>query len=248
MLGLAVDPAFPEEPWIYAYFSDLRDGMNRLVRMRLEGDRVGKPETVFDAIATTSIHNGGDLAFGEDRTVFLVTGDGAEASRSQDPDDPHGKVLRFEPDGSIPGDNPTPGSPVFALGIRNSFGLCVDPTSGTVWETENGPTSWDEVNEIRAGANSDQPDRRGARGEQGEGVVSGRGDGEHPAARRGKERRAQRLRVLPYVGVADEVEPGAVFDAVRHGLIEGGVYSLAVVKRRGGPAWPPWVGGGPRRG
>jgi glucose/arabinose dehydrogenase len=165
LLGLALDPSFPDEPWIYAYYSDATDGMNRLVRMRLGGDVADEPETLFDAIATTPIHNGGDLAFGHDGTLFLVTGDGAEEARAQDADDPHGKVLRFERDGSVPEDNPVAGNPMYALGIRNSFGLCVDPGDGSLWETENGPDAWDEVNRIRAGENHGWPDQLGPGGD-----------------------------------------------------------------------------------
>jgi len=66
----------------------------------------------------------------------------------------------------VPPDNPLgPGNPVYALGIRNSFGLCFDPVTGYLWETENGPTSDDEVNRIVAGANYGWPDQLGPGGE-----------------------------------------------------------------------------------
>ena len=161
LLGIAVASDFATRPWVYAYYADATDGRNHLVRIRAEGDRGTHVETLFAEIATTSIHNGGDLAFAKDGTLFLVTGDGAEEARAQDPADPHGKVLRFEPDGSIPPDNPIPGSPVYALGIRNGFGLCVDAATGELWETENGPESWDEVNRIEAGANYGWPTQLG---------------------------------------------------------------------------------------
>lgn len=158
LLGLAVDPAFPEQPWVYAYLSDATDGSNKLVRLEVEGMRADAPETLFDAIATTAIHNGGDLAFGTDGSLFLVTGDGAEETRSQDPDDPHGKVLRFDVDqgGAMT---------IFASGIRNSFGLCVDPRNGDLFETENGPSAWDEINRVEEGANLGWPSQLGPGGE-----------------------------------------------------------------------------------
>ena len=165
LLGLAVDPEFADEPWVYAYYSDSTDGLNRLVRMRLDGDALGEPETLFDGVATTPIHNGGDLAFALDGTLFLVTGDGAESSSSQQPDDVRGKILRFERDGSLPEDNPDTSPPVYASGIRNSFGLCVDPEGGSLWETENGPDAWDEVNRIRPGGNHGWPEQLGPDGE-----------------------------------------------------------------------------------
>ncbi len=157
LLGLAVDPEFPEQPWVYAYLSDATDGSNKLVRLGVEGMRADAPETLFDAIATTSIHNGGDLAFGTDGSLFLVTGDGAEETRSQDPDDPHGKVLRFDVDqgGAMT---------IHASGIRNSFGLCVDPRTGDLFETENGPSAWDEINRVEEGANLGWPSQLGPGG------------------------------------------------------------------------------------
>jgi glucose/arabinose dehydrogenase len=158
LLGLAVDPSFPEEPWVYAYLSDATDGLNKLVRFPVDGMRAGSAETLFDAIATTGIHNGGDLAFGGDRSLFLVTGDGAEESRSQDPDDPHGKVLRFDLDrgGAVT---------IHASGIRNSFGVCVDPRNGDLFQTENGPSAWDEINRVDEGANLGWPSQLGPGGE-----------------------------------------------------------------------------------
>lgn len=158
LLGLAVDPAFPEQPWVYAYVSDATDGSNKLVRLAVEGMRADAPETLFDAIATTPIHNGGDLAFGTDGSLFLVTGDGAEETRSQDPDDPRGKVLRFDVDQGV-------AMTIHASGIRNSFGLCVDPRSGDLFETENGPSAWDEVNRVEEGADLGWPSQLGPGGE-----------------------------------------------------------------------------------
>jgi len=74
----------------------------------------------------------------------------------------------LDPDGSVPDDNPLgPDNPVYALGIRNSFGLCFDPVTGDLWETENGPTSDDEVNRIVAAGNYGWPDQLGPGGEPG---------------------------------------------------------------------------------
>jgi hypothetical protein len=76
-----------------------------------------------------------------------------------------GKVLRLEPDGSVPKDNPFgAANPAFTTGLRNSFGICVDPSSGTIWETENGPTEDDEVNRIVAGGNYGWPAHLGTGG------------------------------------------------------------------------------------
>jgi glucose/arabinose dehydrogenase len=76
-------------------------------------------------------------------------------------------VLRLTPDGSVPPDDPIPGNPLFTLGHRNSFGICVDPASGDLWETENGPTSNDEVNLLRGGGNYGWPMTMGDGGPDG---------------------------------------------------------------------------------
>lgn len=158
LLGLAVHPRFPEEPWLYVYYSDARTARNRLVRIRPVGGRGGRQEALLELLpAVSGYHNGGDLAFGLDGMLYVSTGEAHEPARAQDPDDLGGKVLRIAPDGSVPPDNPFPGSPVYTLGHRNSFGLCVNPGTGDVWETENGPDRDDEVNLLRPGRDHGWP-------------------------------------------------------------------------------------------
>ncbi|HKN81470.1 MAG TPA: PQQ-dependent sugar dehydrogenase, partial [Actinomycetota bacterium] len=166
LLGVAVDPAFPDEPWVYAYYTGT-DVQNHLVRIRADGDRGTEIQPLLDLLpATAGWHNGGDLAFGPDGKLYVSVGDGHDGSRSQDPSGIGGRILRLNPDGSIPADNPLgPDNPTFALGIRNSFGLCFDPETGDLWETENGPTGDDEINLIEPGANYGWPEHLGPGGE-----------------------------------------------------------------------------------
>jgi glucose/arabinose dehydrogenase len=166
LLGIALDPALPG--WVYVYYSDAGSGMNRVARLRLSagGGSAGSPEVLLDTVPTTNgYHNGGDMAFGPDGELYVVVGEAHEGSRAQDPGDLGGKVLRLRPDGSVPDDNPFPDSYVWSLGHRNSFGLCFDPATGDLWETENGPDSFDEVNRILPGANYGWPDQLGPGGE-----------------------------------------------------------------------------------
>ncbi|MFN8232027.1 MAG: PQQ-dependent sugar dehydrogenase [Actinomycetota bacterium] len=164
LLGIAVDPAFATEPWIFLYLSDAADGRNRLVRVRADGDRAaGPPETLLDLLpADTGYHNGGDLLFAPDGALLVAVGETHDPARAQDPDDVGGKILRVAPGGSpLPDDPLGAGSPVFTLGHRNSFGLCADPARGTLWETENGPEVDDEVNRLVPGGNYGWPEVTG---------------------------------------------------------------------------------------
>jgi len=102
-------------------------------------------------------HNGGRLAFGPDGKLYVSLGDAQSSELAQEVGRLNGKILRVNPDGSIPADNPFPASPVFALGIRNPFGLAFDPVTGLLLITENGPSGHDEINVIRAGGNYGWP-------------------------------------------------------------------------------------------
>jgi glucose/arabinose dehydrogenase len=160
LLGIAVHPDFEREPWVYLYRSDPADELNRLVRVRADGVVAeGQPETILDGIsAVAGYHNGGDLAFGTDGSLFVALGEAHEADRAQDETDIGGKIARLTAAGGVPPDNPFgPDNPVWSIGHRNSFGLCVDPATGTLWETENGPDVDDEVNLIQPGGNYGWP-------------------------------------------------------------------------------------------
>ncbi|HEY6567994.1 MAG TPA: PQQ-dependent sugar dehydrogenase [Actinomycetota bacterium] len=166
LLGIAIDPRFPTQPWVYLYLSDAVDGVNRIVRMRAEGNHGGQPETLLDGLdSAAGYHNGGDLVFGIDGTLFASLGEAHDANRAQDPDDLGGKIVRLRPDGTVPADNPFGAdNPVWSYGHRNSFGLCIDRESGELWETENGPDIDDEVNLIEGGANYGWPRVTGGAG------------------------------------------------------------------------------------
>jgi glucose/arabinose dehydrogenase len=171
LLGLALDPNFADEPFVYAYFTSSEDGRNHIVRIRAEdGDpnRGGAPENMITLLTASGIHNGGDLAFGPDDKLYAVVGETGDEQLAQDPGSVGGKVLRLNTDGSIPEDNPFgPDNPAYTLGLRNSFGLCVNPHTHELWETENGPSSDDEVNRIEAGKNYGWPEQLGATGADG---------------------------------------------------------------------------------
>jgi glucose/arabinose dehydrogenase len=165
LLGLALDPAVGVEPWVYVYYSDPVAHINRLARLRANGGSIER-QPLLDALTTEhGYHNGGDIVFGDGK-LYISVGEVHEADRAQDPNDLGGKILRLNPDGTVPSDNPFgPGNPAYSMGHRNSFGLCIDPSTGDLWETENGPGSDDEVNLIEPGGNYGWPDQLGPGGE-----------------------------------------------------------------------------------
>ncbi|MER3468917.1 MAG: glucose sorbosone dehydrogenase, partial [Thermoflexus sp.] len=93
-----------------------------------------------DAIPGASIHDGGRLAFGPDGKLYATTGDATQRALAQRLDSLAGKILRLNPDGSVPADNPFPGSYVFSYGHRNPQGLAWHPQTGRLYSTEHGPT------------------------------------------------------------------------------------------------------------
>jgi glucose/arabinose dehydrogenase len=158
LLGLAVSPDFLDDRFVYAYFTAADD--NRVVRMRLQGDRLGDPEVVVDGIPAGSIHNGGRIAFGPDGKLWITTGDAGVRELAQDRESLAGKILRAEPDGSVPTDNPF-GTLVWSLGHRNVQGLAWD-SGDQPWATEFGSSEFDELNLIRKGGNYGWPQSEGA--------------------------------------------------------------------------------------
>ncbi|CAN5228664.1 hypothetical protein BH24ACT16_BH24ACT16_18020 [soil metagenome] len=103
-LGLALDPNFEQNDTLYAYYTtETEDGpVNRIVRLvETQGGDVEQRETLLEAPAAR-IHNGGRLAFGPDGKLYATIGDTSEASLAQDRDVLAGKILRLNPDGSIP--------------------------------------------------------------------------------------------------------------------------------------------------
>ncbi|WP_051477279.1 PQQ-dependent sugar dehydrogenase [Arthrobacter sp. Br18] len=164
LLGLAVAGDFSDNPAVYAYYTS--SGDNRVVRMSYEDNALGEPEEILTGIPKGNIHNGGRIAFGPDSRLYIGTGDAGNGSNAQDPESLGGKVLRLAPDGTVPTDNPTPGSPVYSRGHRNVQGLAWD-SEERLWATEFGPEVDDELNLVVPGSNYGWPDVTGAPGRQG---------------------------------------------------------------------------------
>jgi glucose/arabinose dehydrogenase len=149
LIGIALAPAYPDDPFVYAYATRTVSGslVDQLLRIEDAGGHGRHPDVLFSSPASElHQHSGGRLLFGPEGDLYLVVGDGLHAEDAQDPSSERGKILRFD---LGPSAEPT----LWASGIRNSFGLAFDPVSGALWETENGPQCNDELNLVPEDAN-----------------------------------------------------------------------------------------------
>ena len=155
LLGLAFHPQFPDSPFVYLHHTNPDPYFNRVVRMR-DSAGVGTNYTVLlDSLSCLSVsHEGGRLAFGPDRFLYVTCGDQGITAQAQNVNVPYGKILRITTTGKAAPGNPFgPNNPVVAYGSRNSYGLCFDPQTGQGYFTENGPTCDDELNYFQFAAN-----------------------------------------------------------------------------------------------
>jgi quinoprotein glucose dehydrogenase len=159
-LGVALHPRWPAKPFVYVYVTRSVGGTlrNQIVRIRSRGGVGRNLTTILSTPASSSpYHNGGRILFGPDGKLYAIVGDGHDSANAQDlTKNLRGKMLRLNPDGSVPRTNPRIGgrrTRIFAFGIRNSFGFAFDPQGGRLWETENGPACNDEINLVRPGGN-----------------------------------------------------------------------------------------------
>ena len=137
--------------------------MNRVVRYMESSGSCANPTPILDNLPVNSFHNGGIIQFGPDGKLYVVIGDAGNTANSQDVTSLAGKILRVNPDGSPPADNPfisnanVNAKKVFSFGHRNSYGFTFHGHTGHLWETENGPSDNDEINRIVAGGNYGWP-------------------------------------------------------------------------------------------
>ena len=168
LMGIALHPDFPRQPWVYAMHTYDAGGLrNRLVRIRWTGSALADQQVLFDNIPGGYIHDGSRVAVGPDRMLYITTGDAGGADAAQDSTALNGKILRVDLDGKIPAGNPY-GTAVWSWGHRNPQGLVFHPRTGALYETEHGPGDNDEANVITRGANYGWPNVRGDCDEPGE--------------------------------------------------------------------------------
>jgi len=177
LLGIAIDPDFPANRHVFLYYTESSTGSdtagspaplgNRVYRYTWNGSALVDPVLILDLPGTGTHHNAGVMTFGLDGVLYVVIGDEGRGGKLQNnpfgpnPDDT-GVIFRVDASGAGLADNPffnagNPSDPMnryMAYGIRNSFGLTIDPVTGALWDTENGPDVYDEVNRVDRGFNS----------------------------------------------------------------------------------------------
>lgn len=159
LLGLALDPAFASNRYMYVYhtYEDGRALKNRVLRLLVEGNQAKLDRVLLDGLPGQQTHDGGRIRFGPDGMLYVTVGDAQVRDQSQQSDSLAGKILRIRSDGTIPADNPDPSSPIYSLGHRNPQGLAWQPGTGALYSSEHGQSAKDEINVIVKGGNYGWP-------------------------------------------------------------------------------------------
>ncbi len=154
-MDIALHPQFAQNQTLYLSYTKPLEGDRTtfaVTRARWTGSALADAKDVF--VAEPGDGGPTPIAFGRDGMLYIATSGG----QAQDGMNLGGKVLRVRDDGSVPNDNPFVGKAgyrpeIYTLGHRNSLGLALNPSTGELWQTENGPNGGDEINVIRAGKN-----------------------------------------------------------------------------------------------
>ena len=171
--GVALHPKFPEEPYVYVHYVRKQPFTHHVIsRFTAEGDvaKAGSELVLIEAEDQSlkvgkypGAHQGGAMRFGADGKLYVTIGEHNTRDPAQSFESLHGKLLRFNPDGSIPEDNPfhdkTAGKfrAIYAMGLRNPFGLAVDRVSGRMFINDVGQELFEEIDEVARGANYGWP-------------------------------------------------------------------------------------------
>ena len=173
--GIVLDPDFETNHFVYLYYTVVAAGHNRLIRVQALGNYAlpGTEEILLelDPLAGT-IHNAGAMAFGGDGKLYLAVGEGADGTKAPLLNSLLGKVLRLNPDGTIPPDNPfynqTAGihRAIYATGLRNPFSLAIQPGTNRMFVGDVGSNLYEEINDIQPGMDYGWNLLEGKRGNQ----------------------------------------------------------------------------------
>jgi glucose/arabinose dehydrogenase len=162
LTGLEISPTFTSDHWLYFFYSSATD--NRISRIRYTTGALqnSTEQVLLKGIQRNHFRDGGRLRFGPDGKLYAGTGDAQNAANAQNLNSLNGKILRLNPDGTVPPDNPFH-SYVWSYGHRNPQGLAFD-SKGRLWASEFGDSTWDELNLIVKGGNYGWPACEGTSG------------------------------------------------------------------------------------
>ncbi|MGV3557251.1 PQQ-dependent sugar dehydrogenase [Larkinella arboricola] len=158
LMSMALHPDWKTSPQVFINYSHMQKDsviVSKLVRYTYNGKNLIKPVLLYQIPGYLG-HNGSRLVVSKDRKLLWATGDLKQKETILDPKFPNGKVLRLNLDGTIPADNPFPGSPVWAMGFRVPQGL-VFASNGNLFIAEHGDATDDEVNRVVKGASYGWP-------------------------------------------------------------------------------------------
>src|SRR5688572_850198 len=160
LLGIAFDPDFTNNQFIYLYYTLSSASNNRISRFTMSGNTIvaGSESVVLnlDPLSSATNHNGGTIQFGPDGKMYVGVGENANTAHAQNLDTYHGKILRINSDGSIPAGNPfTSGTAqrqrVWEYGMRNPYTLSIQPGTGRIFVNDVGQNTWEEINDCTVG-------------------------------------------------------------------------------------------------
>jgi glucose/arabinose dehydrogenase len=166
LLDVALDPSFAENRLVYLSYAEPGPGgaSTAVARGKLDNNGITGLKVIFSQKPKVGggRHFGGRLVFAPDGKLFITTGDRGQGDPAQDLSSHIGKIIRINPDGTVPPDNPFVGRDgarpeIWSYGHRNGQGAARHPRTGALWETEHGPRGGDEVNAPEAGKNYGWP-------------------------------------------------------------------------------------------
>jgi glucose/arabinose dehydrogenase len=181
LLGVAFDPSFATNRFVYVYYTATTPALhNRVSRFTASATDLNVAtagsETILlelDNLSVAANHNGGALHFGPDGKLYIAVGENATRTNSQTLSNLLGKMLRINADGSIPSDNPfftqATGNnrAIWALGLRNPFNFAFQPGTGRMFLNDVGASTWEEINDGISGSNYGWPTTEGPTTEAG---------------------------------------------------------------------------------
>jgi len=159
LLGIALHPDFVSNHLLYIYhtYSNGSSVFNKVLELTERDNKIVESKVIIDKIPAAIGNDGGRIKFGPDGKLYIATGDARQPNLAQSVASLAGKILRLNPDGTIPEDNPFEGSPVYSYGHRNIQGLAWHPVTGELYSSEHGAEGNDEINIIKPGANYGWP-------------------------------------------------------------------------------------------